>query len=291
MRNLYIIMVMAAGCCFWLAGCAQTRSYSSASAAVFIEPVKDSLRSGEKTSLQLPARVALIMIPANQSFNRPVPETVLRKAAEQLKQRLLAGTRYVSAVDVVVKGDISSKVSLDDIRSMYGADIALIISYQQDQITAQSGPGGLADATILGMFVVPGLEVRTLSFVDGKVVHIPSSSIVFRASGTNERSAMSTSYAQNSSLKDESIEGFMAAMTDLGSGLTSALSRFEKFDLATAARLPAASADGGSDTGRAMPANDYWKKVDSYKSTGGGAFNVITLLAAVTACAAFRPRG
>lgn len=275
-----------------LFGCAQSlaRSSSSASLGKIIEPVQDSKLATQKTPLALPVSVAILAIPSQTRGDSQVPNTTLRTAAEKLKQKLLANPKYVNSVTVVEQDDAVGKVSLDKIRKLYGADVAIIMSYHQDQRSVQPGFFALMDATLVGAFLVPGVEIQTVSVIDGKVVHLPSNAIIFRASGTNEFTSHSTSYATRTSFTEASIASMVAATDDFGNSLTKALNRFDKFDLSQAVPISALAAESSEKAeASAAPANDYWKKVDTYKTTGGGAFGIIPLLiAAATCCAAWR---
>ena len=278
-------------------GCTQplTRSSSSAPLSKIIEPVRDSQVASGKAPLTWPVSVAIVTVPSKQHGDRQVPNTILRLASEKLRQQLLACPKYVGTVTVVEQVDFEGKISLQMIRELYGADIAVIVSYQQDQRGSQSGMFGLLDATGVGAFVVPGVQIKTASVIDGKVIHIPSNAIIFRASGTDDRSSHSTSYGVKTSLVDESITGLLAATADFGNSLTRTIAKFDHYDLAKAVTVTAlALASTPEDQGPATtpapyglaPSNDYWKKVDTYKKTGGGAFSIIGLLMAAATCGA-----
>lgn len=275
-----------------LFGCAHhdfARSSSSAPLTEIIEPVKDSRLTIQKTPLTLPSSVAIVAVPSKQLYGNSVPNTILRQAAERLKQQLLANPKYVSSVAVVSADDIRDKISLENIRAIYATDIAIILSYQQDQRCTQSGAAGLLDVTIIGMFLVPGVETKTHSIIDGKVIHIPSNAIIFRASGTDERSTHSTSHSENGTATEESISSILAATTDFGNSLTKVLSKFDNYDFSQSVPVSVLTTGNSTDATEGKPANDYWGKVDNYKSTGGGAFGAIPLIiSAVVCCAAWR---
>jgi rhombotail lipoprotein len=270
-----------------LSGCAQnlTRSSSSAPLGKMIEPIKDSQLAPRKSALTLPVSVAIVTVPSNLGGDRHIPDTTLRMASENLRQQLLASPKYVSSVAVVDQVDVEGKISLEKIRDAYAADIAIIVSYQQDQRCQQPGMFGLLDATVVGAFLIPGVEIKTSSVIDGKVIHLPSNAIVFRASGIDNRTLHSTSYDSHASFTEESIESLLAATTDFGTSLSRTITKFDHYDLSQAVPLSTLAQDGSA------PANDYWKKVDTFKRTGGGAFGLIPLLiAAGTCCAAARRR-
>ena len=275
-------------------GCAhqgETRSSSSAPLGTLIEPVKDSRQVDRKAALTLPATVAILMAPGKQSDGIRLPDTTLRQAAEKLKKQLLANPKFIGSVAVATVEDTKGKISLEGLRASYAADIAVILSYQQDQRTGQSGAAGLMDAAIIGMFLVPGVETKTASVIDGMVVHIPSNAIIFRASGLDERSTHSTTHARKDTATEESISSLLAATTDFGNSLCKSLTKFENYDLSQAVPLSLQNTDISSNDAKGKPANDYWGSVNRYKSTGGGAFGLIPLfVSAAFACAAWRRR-
>ncbi len=271
--SLFLVSFLLVG----LAGCASnfTRSTRSQPLSNLLEPVKESRQIATKTPLTLPTSVAIIMAP--NSGNNAVPNTTLRLAAEKLKQQLLINPKYVSAVAIVAIDDIQNKLSLDKIRELYATDIAIVVSHQQDQRSTQSGPVGLLDLTIVGAFTVPGVETKTSTVIDGRVIHIPSNAIIFTKSGTDERSAKSTTYAQESVAREASINSLTAAVSNFGDALVSAMSKFDNYDLSQA--VPLSSSTGGSDARKnEKAANDYWSKVDTYKSGGGGSMGFVSLI-------------
>lgn len=267
-----------------LVGCVQqiARSTASKSVSRMIEPVKDSQKITKKTPLTFPVSVAIVTVPGEPNLGQ-LPHTTLRQAAGNLRQQLLTHSKYVGTVTVVEQNDFGDTISLGKIGTLYGADIAIILSHQQDQRGGQSGFFALMDATGVGAFLVPGVEIKTTSVIEGKLIHIPSNAIIFRASGTDQRSSHATSYAHNKSLTEESIKSILAATTNFGDELGRTLTRFDEFDLSKAVPVSVL------ETEEAAPANDSWRKVDTYKRTGGGAFGIIPLLiCAATCCAAWR---
>ena len=169
----FTLALLPAICSATLSGCAHRdihRSSASVPLAKVIETTKDSTMTSQKAPLILPASVAILFAPAEQRAGASVPATTLRKAAEKLKQQLIANPKYIKSVTVVAGDDIKEKISLEQIRALYGTDIAILLSYQQDQRSSQSGAAGFMDITIIGAFAIPGVETITTSIIDGKVI-------------------------------------------------------------------------------------------------------------------------
>jgi len=71
--------------------------------------------------------------------------------------------------------------------------------------------------------------------VDGKIIHIPSNAIIFRSSGTDERSTSLSLYSSMETKADEeSIDGFTSSINKLGESVGVTLSQFDKFDMSQA---------------------------------------------------------
>lgn len=284
---------------FSLAGCGSLRPDSSRSMRLneILLPVKDSLVSAEKKPLIFPTMVTILMIPGNN--NQMVPESTLRIAAETLKKELLKNDKYVNGVSIISADDTREKITLDTIRNLYGSDIVVVVSYQQDQRKTQNTVGALLDITIAPIFLVPSVKMTTSTVIDGKIIHIPSNAIIFRSSGIDESSSRRTRYSvESSQATEESIQSFIAATSLLGINISTKLEQLNTFDMknavsanifitetATASsptKLPATT----SRTITPQEPVDNWEKVDSYKRSGGGAFGwlEISILGLLALC-------
>lgn len=278
MLPLMIVFIFAAA-----SGCAPhedlIRGSSSAPFTEVIETVKDSQQTAEKTPLALPAAVAIIFVPSND--NARVPDTTLLKAADQLKQQLLANPKFIKSVAVISGDELSKKISLERIRALYASDIAILLSYQQDQRSAQYSLAALADVTIVSHFLLPGVKTKTSTVIDGKVIHIPNNALIFRANGKDERSTHSSVFSEKSTAVEEAIQGLLAATTDFGNSLLQTMAKFENYDMPKAVSMSIVTEGVPTETGKVKKSNDYWTNVNSIKSTGGGAFGLFSLLISV----------
>ena len=287
-KSLLLLTALAFVSFAFLAGCAHqplSRATASVPLSAYVQPAAESRMIDRKAPLALPAAVSILFVPGKSDL-QAVPYTTLHKAALDLKKKLLESPKYVSSVSIVQAGDAVEKVSLEHIRRSYATDIVILLSYRQNQRSTQSDAAGLLDATLVGMFLVSGTSVRTTTLVDAQVVHIPNNALIFRTSGTDERTASSTTHGERDTAVEESLKGLLAATAEAGNDIAAAMTRFEKYDLSQAVPLTLAAGDT-----RDARANDYWKKVDSYKSSGGGAFGLAPLLLALAlGCWARRDR-
>ncbi len=257
-------------------GCSQnlTRSSRSQPLSSLIEPAKDSRQVDNKATLAFPASIAVIYVPSSD-YN--IPRTVIMNSADALRQQLLAEQKYIRSVTVVSLDDTASKVSLANIRALYDADMALIVTYEQDQSSQQSGPGGFVDGTIVGAFVVPSVSTTTTTRVEAKVVHIPSNALVFRHSAGDSRTSHSTSYGLPGALRNESADSLLKATTGLGDALLSTLQKFDNFDLSHAVSMDVLTANQAIDIPGNTTSDSNWNRVDRFKLSGGGSIDGIGL--------------
>jgi len=106
---------------------------------------------------------------------------------------------------------------------------------------------------------------------------VPSDAIIFRMSGSDERSVWATRYATgNSESEEQSIDSLVAATNDFGDKLNQAFAQFDKYDMSKAVPVNSVLAQNAADApvnvagAAATPAADAnWNKVDSFKREGG----------------------
>ncbi len=269
-------------------GCALApRKSHSRNVANLITPAKDSAVSNEKKALVLPATVAVLMVPGNNIIM--IPESTLRIAVEELKKDLLKNTRYISGVSIVGKEDIQEKISLETIRNLYGADIVVILSYQQDQRRKQSSFASMLNVTILPAFIIPSVRLITSTIIEGKIIHIPSNAVIFRSSGVDERTANLTLVdSEGNHANEESIKSIVASVKAFGESANTKIAKLDQFDFMNAVSLnkvlgektdSQSVSSSGSDQAESNPV-DNWKKVDQFKQTGAGSFGMMELFIA-----------
>lgn len=280
-----------------LSGCGSLHPASSRSMQLndILAPVKDSLIVETKKPLTFPTTISILMIPGKNSGM--VPDSTLRIAAETLKNELLKNEKYVNGVSIISSDDMREKVTLETIRNLYGSDIVIVVSYQQDQRKTQNSVAAFMDIAIAPIFLIPSVKMTTSTVIDGKIIHIPSNAIIFRSSGLDESSTRMTRYsAESSQATEASIRGFIDATVHFGKNISKKLDQLDAFDMKNAISVntfisekepaesqPPSSARTGDTPTPAQP-TDNWNRVDNYKRSGGGAagwleISVLTLCA------------
>jgi rhombotail lipoprotein len=277
-----------------LAGCGTipNRSLSSARFTDMIAPTRDSLIVQNKQPLTLPVSVAILILPARTYVPTAssMPDTALRQAADLLKRRLKENRKYISRVTIVTPDDHRDRMTLAQIQNLYGADVVIALSYQQDQRSSQGGLAALMDATVIGDFVIPGVKMITTTYVDGKIIHIPSNAIIFEASGSDDRTSRVTSYtAHGDKPTQESIDGLMAATDDFSQKIADTFTQLDHYDMSKAQPVNSMLAEGTPIPPHSVTpaANDNWNRVDNFKRSGG-ASNPFELSVLLGLCILFR---
>ena len=277
LRLLLLIMAVS-----MLQGCAMGPRFSSSqNLSSILEPVKDSLASQDKKPLVFPAAVGILMVPPPS--NHEIPGSTLHLAAQELKKELLKNEKYVKAVSIVSASDFKEKITLNQISDLYGVDVLVIVSFEQDQRRVQNSVLALMNIAIVPAFIIPGVEVITSSIVDGKIVHIPSNAIIFRAGGLDERTENMTPFsAEGGGETEESIVSLASSVSELGKNISKILAGMEKIDPSTAVSMnnviEDASRSANADSGGADGSGKNWEKVDAYKRAGGGSISILELL-------------
>jgi rhombotail lipoprotein len=276
---LITFLTQSMGCAF------SPRESHSQDLAKLISPAKDSVILNDKKALALPAAVAVLMVPGNNKSM--IPDSTLRIAAEELKKDLLKNTRYISGVSIVSNEDIQKTVSLETLRDLYGTDIIVILSYQQDQRRKQSSIASLLNFTIIPAFLVPSVKLTTATVIEGKIIHIPSNAVIFRSSGVDERAANLTLVdAESNHANEESIKSIVAAVKAFGESANTKIAQLDRFDFMNTISFnkilsDKTSSQSLSNSTSPQTANtpvDHWKKVDQFKQTGGGSFGILELV-------------
>ena len=180
--------------------------------------------------LTLPIDVGIAFVPAagGRQANRDLDET--RKTA--LMESIAAGfgqhdfIRNVEMIPTAYLRPGGSFDNLDQIRTMYGVDIMVLLSYDQVQYTDE-GLLSLTYWTIVGAYIFPGEKNDTSTMIDAAVYDIASRKMLFRAPGISQVKGSATFVNQSEELRRDSAEGFRVAADDLVVNLTAELERFK----------------------------------------------------------------
>ena len=224
---------MAAGIIL-LSGCMlfpQSRSQKSGSVVAFLFPKeKPQVQAPSIPVLQLPLRVGLAFVPEADtatagSFTEMQKQTLLKKTADQFRAQ-----PFVQSIQVVPGAYLRAGGSfdnLDQLRSLLGIDVIVLLSYDQVQFT-EDNVFSLAYWTIVGAYFFNGNRNDTHTLVEAVVYDIASRSLLFRAPGVDQTKASTGAAYVERELRKDSGESFDRAIADTSKNLESALHEFRE---------------------------------------------------------------
>lgn len=258
-----------------LSGCGVLRSHHGASRSSLVEFLYPGSAGQVVTpgvpQLELPLRVGVAFTPAQQLVNGGMTEAE-KEALAQDVVREFESLEFVDSIQVLPSDYLRPRGSfgnLDQLRSLFGIDVIVLLSYDQSTFTGE-GLASLTYWTIVGAYIVPGQKNDTQTLLDAAVFDIRSRSLLFRAPGTSVVNSHSTPIANPEQLREDSMRGFNKAGAELTRNLAAELDSFQQRVKEAPAQFSVTAREG---------------------YTGGGSSEGIFLLLVVLAVCALRRSG
>ncbi len=251
-------------------GCATGQTRHATSTVDYLYPnTKDPIVTPDVPVLTLPMRVGIAFVPGDGGGNygrglmavRSQNFILTEKKKTDLMQEVAKHFKkypFVKDIEIIPSAYLTPRGSftnLDQIRTMYGVDVIVLLSYDQVQFTDE-GMLSLTYWTIVGAYVVPGEKNDTHTMLDAVVYDIKSRKMLFRAPGTNHIKGKATLVNLSEELRANSEEGFNGAAKEMIINLDQQLASFK-------------------EKVKERPAE--YKVVHSPGYSGGGSFDLITL--------------
>jgi len=187
--------------------------------------------------LSLPLRVGVAFVPADRSGRGYQFQTDEGSFSEAQKMDLMKQVRaqftncpFVGSIELIPGAYLTPKggfANLDQLRTLYGVDVMVLLSYDQVQFT-DSGLLSLSYWTIVGAYVVQGEKNDTQTMMDAAVYDIASRKLLFRAPGFGNVKGSATPVNLSEQLRKDSARGFELAATNLTANLEVALDDFRE---------------------------------------------------------------
>jgi rhombotail lipoprotein len=231
-----------AGLALAVTGCATQSSTRKASVVDFLFPNKgEPIEVAGPTTMALPLRVGIVFVPetavklpeyAEYRWATPSISPFTEKDKLALMEQIGRSFRqypFVRSVEIIPSQYLApggSFDNLDQIRTMFGTDVIVLLSYDQVQSTGE-GAATFTYWTIVGAYVVQGERNTTKTMLDAVVYYLPSRKLLFRAPGFSEVRAGSTPVGLSEELRLDSIKGFQLAATNLVTSLQEQLVVFK----------------------------------------------------------------
>ena len=233
------LALLTIGCRVFDSG-GETRRRHNSSLVDFLYPRGDHSRptSPGTPTLTLPLKVGLAWVPeSSRSGNQPVQragDPVLTEAQQkQLADAVIPHFQkypFISSIQTIPSAYLTPGggfENLDQLRSLLGIDIIVLLSFDQLQ-TAHNTELSVLYWTIVGAYLIPAEANRTHTMVDAAVFDIASRQLLFRAPGVSKTEGLATLVRSGQQLQDKSALGFQQAATNMVANLETELTAFQK---------------------------------------------------------------
>jgi len=232
-KILLLPILAAAALC--ISGCASmlpnTGAKRSTSVVEFLYPNKQPFVEPSIPTLSLPMRVGVAFVPPLTENNRSNPQmpeatknALMRAVSDQFKK--LPYVRGIELVPTQYLRPGGSFENLDQLRSLLGIDVIVLLAYDQQQNTTDT-PLILSYWTIIGAYTMPAQKNSTATLMDAAVYDIASRKMLFRAAGADVTNHRSTAVGTTDQLVMDSGESYKKAATNLSANLQAELESFK----------------------------------------------------------------
>lgn len=223
-----LLLISLSGC----AGLTQgSKAHKKSSVVEFLYPGRGEVKVQPSVPhLNIPLTVGIAFVPetssrySKHSLSSKVQQDLMDKIAENFKQY-----KFVKNVEVIPSEYLRQGGgfdNLDQLKTMYGIDVVVLLSYDQIQYTDE-GLVSLMYWTIVGAYIFQGEKNDTSTMIDAAVYDIKSRKMLFRAPGTSQVKGSATIVNLSEELRKDSIEGFNKAVPNLLDNLAAQLDRFK----------------------------------------------------------------
>ena len=224
-----------------LGACATSRSHQSTSVVGYLYP-QDRVVAVDSTAipvLRLPLRVGIAFVPPTSRTTKngdlswtaenDIPETervrLMNRVVENFRRQAIIKSVEVIPTAYLTAG--GSFTNLEQLRSMFGIDVMVLLAYDQVQFNSQDA-ASLTYWTLVGAYLVEGEKNDTRTLIDAAVVDIASRRVLFRAPGTSVVKGRATPVSHEQVQRSHRLEGFNTAAEQLVGNLDVALEQFKQ---------------------------------------------------------------
>lgn len=277
------VVATATGCALWSSLTGSQRSHQASSVVEYLYPNKaEPVETPTIPTLSLPLKVGIAFVPEGQPTGRtgrpgrPGEPVFTEKEKIALMEEVSSHFKkypFVKSIELIPTAYLTPRGSfanLDQLRTMFGADVIVLLSYDQAQFTDE-GFLSLSYWTLVGAYVVKGEKNDTNTMMDAAVYDIPSRKMLFRAPGISRVKGSATPINLSQQLRQDRDTGFKDAANNLVANLEQELEKFQE---------------------RAKTSPEEIKVVHKPGYTGGGSLDgfAIILLAAMAGYLLWAPK-
>lgn len=229
-RRLFVALLLSVACISPVTGCATSSSHHSSSVVQYLYPEqKEPVETPAIPLLSLPLKVGIAFVPETSGEHHNLTE---KDKMDLMKEVSAHFEKYdfVKSIEVIPSAYLTQKGSfanLDQIRTMFGADVIALLSYDQTQFTDE-GLASITYWTLIGAYVVPGEKNDTHTMMDAAVYDIKSRKMLFRAPGISYIKSKATPVNLSEQLRMDGLNSFKEASHDLVKNLDEQLTLFKE---------------------------------------------------------------
>lgn len=262
-------LILAVITSIFLTGCLWYQTRLKSSVVDYLYPYESDTKIKPSVPvLNIPVNVGIAFVPEQTNTRRGSSGLWSSKSgvgvlSEAKKAELLEkvadnfrGLDYVDEIEVIPTAYLTPGggfSNLEQIRTMYGIDVIALVSYDQIQFTDE-GMLSFTYWTIIGAYIVAGEKNDTQTMLDTAVYDIESKTMLLRAPGTSNIKGSSTIVNLSEELREDSLEGFEGAATNMISNLGIQLEKLkekikkkpEKIKIVSSVKSSSSTGGGGS---------------------------------------------
>lgn len=179
--------------------------------------------------LNLPLRAGVAFVPTRQGWASDISEVTKSELLNKVRDAF-SDRDYIGHIEVIPDTYLRSSKGFEGMQQVariYGLDVMALVSYDQVSVVADT-KASLMYWTIVGAYLIDGTENDVQTFVDTAVFDVSTRQLLFRAPGTDARSAKSTAIESRDTIRNERTASFGAAMADMTESLAVELDNFEQ---------------------------------------------------------------
>ena len=228
MAPLAILLIALSGCAGLMGG---QKSHVASSVVEFLYPgTENAVDKPTIPHLNLPMNVGIAFVPSTDSSYSSYDLGANQKIA--LMERIAKGFgqhEFIGNIEIIPTAYLRPEGgfdNLDQIKTMYGVDVMVLLSYDQVQYTDE-GLLSITYWTIVGAYIFQGEKNDSSTMIDAAVYDIDSRKMLFRAPGLSQVKGSATPINQSEELRRDSAKGFQMATDDLVVNLQAELERFK----------------------------------------------------------------
>lgn len=223
---IFATLIATSGC----SGLYQQEETVSSSLVNFLYPDSENYQKYQPSTphLTLPINVGIAFVLSSNYSKLALSSKRKYELLSKVKAEL-SELKYVNRIEIISDSYLKKGGGFDNLKQLsrlYDVQVMALVSYDQVARNSQNN-AALLYWTIAGMYLIPGNNNSTQTFIDTAVFDIDSSQLLFRAPGLSSVDTLSTAVGIDDTLHENSNEGFDLAVTDMVKNLNSEIESFK----------------------------------------------------------------